>query len=190
MLFRSFVNTGLEDGRFVDFMIEFDRNLKDKKIDGVSFEELCINPKTGGTRSTKDKSIVISKIELLEKIMLEYLHIESNNDEQIDEESIISEMVDIDKEVLKEDMDLYIETLDGEHGLKEECIKVGSKLLDEKNRLSLLAMVAYSYKEGVELDDWMREYAANNNTYFVDQKKNYMYMLNDFNSYRKKVGAA
>lgn len=76
-------------------------------------------------------------------------------------------------------MDLYIETLDGKYGLKEKCIKMDSKLLDKDNRLSLLAMVAYSYKEGVDLDDWMLQYAKNNNTYFADQKKDFAYMLED-----------
>ena len=72
--------------------------------------------------------------------------------------------------------------------LENNTIRDGSKLLDVANRLSLLAMVAYSYKNDVDLDDWLEEYAANNNTYFMDQRKNYSHMLSDFRQYQKRVG--
>ena len=81
-------------------------------------------------------------------------------------------------------MDLYLDTLEGSYGLKEKCIRVGSRLLDERNRPSLLAMVAYSYKTGQDLDDWLTEYAKNHKTYIADQKKNYLHMLNDFKRYQ------
>lgn len=71
--------------------------------------------------------------------------------------------------------------------LENNTIKDGSKLLDIANRLSLLAMVVYSYKYDVDLDDWLEEYAANNNTYFIDQRKNYSHMVNDFKQYQKRI---
>ena len=74
--------------------------------------------------------------------------------------------------------------------LENNTIRDGSKLLEIANRLSLLAMVAYSYKNDVDLDDWLEEYAANNNTYFVDQRKNYSHMVNDFSLYQKRVRMA
>ena len=74
--------------------------------------------------------------------------------------------------------------------LENNTIRDGSKLLDVANRLSLLAMVAYSYKNDVDLDDWLEEYAANNNTYFVDQRKNYSHMLSDFRQYQKRIAIA
>lgn len=40
-------------------------------------------------------------------------------------------------------------------------------------------MVAYSYKEDVDLDDWMAAYARKNHTYLADQKKNYLRMVKD-----------
>ena len=71
--------------------------------------------------------------------------------------------------------------------LENNTIRDGFKLLDIANRLSLLAMVAYSYKNDVDLDDWLEEYAANNNIYFVDQRKNYSHMVNDFKQYQKSM---
>ncbi len=54
------------------------------------------------------------------------------------------------------------------------------RLLHEENRLSLLAMVAYSYKEDVDLEKWLFRYAQNNQTYLADQRKNFIYMKKDF----------
>lgn len=182
-LFNCFIELGVEDDKFAEFLREFKNGLRNTTVDGKLFDTV------DNEGSTKDKSIIVAKLHILETLMKEYLHIETN-EEPTDPKTFISGVMDIDEEVLEEDMDLYVETLDGEHGLKEECIKFDSKLLDEQNRLSLLAMVAYSYRESVDLDNWMREYSAKNNTYFVDQKRNYLHMLNDFNSYRKRVGVA
>ena len=74
--------------------------------------------------------------------------------------------------------------------LENNTIRDGSKLLDVANRLSLLAMVAYSYKNDVDLDDWLEDYAAKNNTYHVDQRKNYSHMVNDFKQYQKRMAVA
>ena len=74
--------------------------------------------------------------------------------------------------------------------LENNTIRDDSKLLDIANRLSLIAMVAYSYKNDVDLDDWMEDYAANNNMYLADQKKNYSHMVNDFKQYQKRMAVA
>ena len=68
----------------------------------------------------------------------------------------------------------------------ENTVKVDSKLRHEQNRPSLLAMMVYSYKHDRDLDNWMISYAKNNNTYFVDQKKNYLHMKNDFEQYLRR----
>ena len=79
-----------------------------------------------------------------------------------------------------EDMDVYNDTLDS---LTEKTIRDGSKLLDIENRKSLLALVAYSYKQDVDLDKWLEQYAANNNMYFPDQRRNFLHMKNNFDKY-------
>ena len=98
-------------------------------------------------------------------------------------ESFISDMVDMPAEKVKEEMDLYEESL---KDLKNNTIRDGSKLLDIANQLSLLAMVAYSYKNDIDLDDWLEEYATNNNTYFMDQRKNFIHMVNDLTAYNTR----
>ena len=178
-LFEKFTQFGIDDSKFAEFLNAFVGGLRNKAVDGKLFDT------ADETGSTKDKSVIIDKLHILETLMKEYLHIEDNN--VILSESFVAEMVDMPVETVKEKMDCYEETLDG---LENNTIRDGSKLLDVANRLSLLAMVAYSYKNDVDLDDWLEEYAANNNTYFVDQRKNYSNMINDFALYQKRVGMA
>lgn len=78
-LYARFRNTGEDDKKFIDFVAEFARSLHKKKIDGISYDSLCINPKTGNYMGTKDKNMVCKKIELMETLMNEYLDIDIHN---------------------------------------------------------------------------------------------------------------
>ena len=176
-LFEKFTQYGLDDAKFGEFLDAFVGGLKDKPVD----EKLFFTADEKG--STKDKSVIVDKLHILETLMKEFLHIE----ELVTPELFVAEMVDMPVETVKEELDCYEETLDG---LENNTIRDGSKLLDMANRLSLLAMVAYSYKNDVDLDDWLEDYAANNNMYYPDQRKNYLHMLNDFKQYQKRIAVA
>ena len=178
-LFDKFTQTGFDDVEFGRFLNAFVNGLRDKEVDGKQFDRV------DDSGSTKDKANIIAKLHILEALMREFLHIEETED--VLPETFVAEMVDMPVETVKEELNFYEETLDG---LENNTIRDGSKLLDIANRLSLLAMVAYSYKNDVDLDDWLEEYAANNNTYYMDQRKNYSHMLNDFTLYQKRVGMA
>lgn len=67
-LFAGFRKIGIEDKKFVEFIIAFTTSLHSKGIDGVSFDSILAN-----TKSTKDKGIVRKKIIHLEKLMKIYL---------------------------------------------------------------------------------------------------------------------
>lgn len=71
--------------------------------------------------------------------------------------------------------------------LENNTIRDGSKLLDIANRLSLLAMVAYAYQHDITLDDWLQDYAAKNNMYYPDQRKNYLHMLNSLTAFNQRT---
>ena len=178
-LFDKFTQTGFDDVEFNKFLNAFVAGLRDKIVDGKQFDRV------DDTGSTKDKANIIAKLHILETLMNEFLHIEET--ENVTPESFVAEMVDMPVETVKEELNCYEETLEG---LENNTIRDGSKLLDVANRLSLLAMVAYSYKNDVDLDDWLEEYATNNNTYYMDQRKNYSHMINDFRQYQKRVGVA
>ena len=82
-------------------------------------------------------------------------------------------------------MDLYEDSL---NDLERTRIKYDSKLLDDENRLSLLAMIAYSYKNDIDLEEWMEQYDSKNNTYLINQKNNFLHMQQDLNQYRQRIG--
>ena len=56
----------------------------------------------------------------------------------------------------------------------------------KENELFLAIQNCLDTLEDKDLDKWMSDYASNNNTYFVDQKKNFLHMKNDFEQYTKK----
>lgn len=178
-LFDKFTQTGFDDVEFGKFLNAFVTGLRDKCVDGKQFDRV------DDTGSTKDKANIIAKLHILETLMNEFLHIEET--ENVTPESFVAKMVDMPVETVKDEMECYEETLDG---LENNSIRDGSKLLDIANRLSLLAMVAYSYKNDVDLDDWLEDYASKNNTYYMDQSKNYSHMVDDFKQYQKRVGMA
>ena len=176
-LFEKFTQFGLDDAKFGEFLNAFVDGLKDKPVDGKLFYT------ADEKGSTKDKSVVVDKLHILETLMKEFLHIEA----PVTPESFISEMVDMPVETIKEEMDCYEETLDG---LEDNTIRDGSKLLDVANRLSLLAMVAYSYKNDVDLDDWLEDYATKNKMYYPDQRKNYLHMISSLQQFQKRTATA
>ena len=176
-LFEKFTQFGLDDAKFGEFLNAFVDDLKDKPVDGKLFYT------ADEKGSTKDKSVVVDKLHILETLMKEFLHIEA----PITPESFIAEMVGLPIEKVEPVMEVYEETLDG---LEDNTIRDGSKLLDDANRLSLLAMVAYSYKNDIDLDDWLEDYAANNNMYYPDQRKNYLHMISSLQQFQKRTATA
>lgn len=173
MLFDKFTKLSVPDEKFGEFMKDFSEKLKYKEIDGETWEII------DGDRHTKDKSLINRKMKYLEYIMTEYLKSQDINSGDNDE-SFIAKNVNIDIKEIHNDMEFYSESLDD---LTDKTINDDSKLLDRQNRLSLLAMVAYSYQQDVDLEDWLTVYAKNNNTYIHDQKENFLHMKEDFKKF-------
>lgn len=176
-LFNQFIKLGLEDGKFAEFLREFKNHYRDEKRNkkGFLFDEI------DKELSTKDKLVITDKLSILKDLMVDFCG--KNQKCKTTDESFISEMLNMDVETVSEDMSFYKESLDD---LTSRTIKDGSKLLHNENRLSLLTMVVYSYKEDIDLDDWLIEYAKNNNTYHADQRKNFLHMREDFEKFINK----
>ncbi len=182
-LFNKFTKLGLDDTEFAEFLNAFVNGLKNKEVEGKLFDTADENG------STKDKAVIIAKLHILEALMYEFLHINKEDMEEVDEETFIADVVEINKSEVHENINIYKEDLNGDDilkGLKEKCIRYGSKLLESQNNLSLLAMVAYSYKIGQDLDEWLTYFASKNNTYNTDQRKNFYSMRDNFDKYIKK----
>ena len=178
-LFNEFTKTGLDDSKFGEFLVAFIGGLRNKFVKGKLFD------KVDEVGSTKDKRVIEDKLHILESLMKEYLHIEDAK--PLSDVEFISQNVDIPIADVIEDIQLYMDTLDE---LEEDHIRIGSKLLHNENRQSMLAIVAYAYKNDIDLEEWMEEYASNSNTYFADQKKNYLHMVEDVAAYNKKKAVA
>ena len=155
-LFNKFLETELDDCEFNEFLTAFLESLRNEPVDGKLFD------KVDETGSTKDKRVIESKLHILETLMKEYLHIDENEEKTVTKEEFIAENVELPIEEVEADMDVYEDTLTD---LEDKTIRDGSKLLNDNNHMSLLAVVAYAYKNDIDLDEWMEEYASNNNTY-------------------------
>lgn len=224
-LFDKFIEYGVEDDKFNDFIQEFKETLHSKEIDGITYD--CLN----GQKGTKDRSSVTKRFNHLLTLMREYLHIkdsveESESDvikddlfdtevveESDDKKPIIAEVTEysaignkeiehvsgevVDKDTLEfvkmcvDDGVTDADILDYEEDLDVVTLDVdnNSKLLDEVNHKSLIALIAYAYKMDEDIDDWFKDYFKRTNTYEIDQKRNYLHMRNDFIRFNKRVVA-
>ena len=61
-----------------------------------------------------------------------------------------------------------------------------SKLLEEPNRPSLLAMVAFSFSADLDLDRWIVDYFKRKHTYILNQKQNFLNMKKDLLCFLQK----
>lgn len=175
-LFARFVNSGLDDEKFIEFMTEFSQSLHSKEIDGVTFDNL-------NGKSTKDKNVVISKINHLEKLMNDYLQIEARDINTTIEALSVIDFVreNVNPEVLEEDIDDYYDMLNDYKMDKK------SALLGWENEPSLIGMIAYSCANDVNLDEWFIDYFKKHSSFIADQKQNYLHMLNDFEKFTQLI---
>ncbi len=74
-LFDKFIEYGVEDDKFNDFIQEFKETLHSKEINSVTYD--CLN----GQKGTKDRSSVTKRFNHLLTLMREYLHIEDSVEE-------------------------------------------------------------------------------------------------------------
>lgn len=130
-LFARFIKSESDDQRFIEFMTEFIQSLHSKSINGVSFDDIL------ESSNTKDKGIVTKKMKHLEKLMNEYLGIETVNVDKntVSPVDFIADVIDVDKEVIEEDIDVYEDDL---NTLLDNTVKIGAKLRDKENHLSFI----------------------------------------------------
>ena len=174
-LFDKFTQYGLDDTKFGEFLDAFVNELKDKPIDDKLF--YTVDEKG----STKDKSVIVDKLHILETLMKEFLHIE-----EVEEVKDILKFVkkNVNPYITEEDIELYSDILDG---LTLE-VDNNTKLLNEDNRPSLLALVGYACKNDIDLDDWIKQWFISNTTYLLDQRKNYEIMKDNLSKYMYEKG--
>ena len=190
--YHEFLTYGLDDEKFKGFLNEFMFSLKDKKFeeyDDMSFEEY------GKQKSTKDRKVVITKMDMLEKLMKEYLHIENVDEVELPEEVVNEEDSSfdddlepieflhkyIDPEITEEDLDEYYDDIN--YFVKKRLLPKDHNLINEKNEVSFLAIVAYAMRKEKdnEFEMWLKRYAITHRSVTArTQRDNYIEMVNNF----------
>lgn len=188
-LFSKFTNLGLSDEKFIDFMIEFSTNetLHTKKINGKTYQEFCIDPETKKAKSTKDKNIVIPKLELLEAIMVEYLGVNSKDNEHKDLVRFVKK--NVNSSVMAGDIEYFKSILeDWKIGIDEN-----SEINSEKNLPSMIAIAGYISRMDEDAPDdetvisWFEDFVKRNEKYIRNQQENFEFMKNDLENYLKEA---
>ena len=128
-------------------------------VNGVSFLELDEN------RGTKDKSVVGAKLCLLETLMCDFLNVNQVRFEEI--LNFVKENVSDD--INEDDIKLYEEII------KDLTKEFENKLILANNKSSLIAIVAYSCLQDVDLDEWFSNFLSESKLSY-NQKENYIYM--------------
>lgn len=181
-LFDKFTKLGIEDAKFAGFLRKFQEEYRParKNEKGLLFDEIDKD------LSTKDKTVIVAKLDMLEKLMVEYLHISLEEKEAILENHTVAP-IDIVKEymdenVTDEDMELY-EMIAND--VSEAIEDIDSEFLSDSNRPSFVALVACAVKEDTDylLGGWLSEYEKRKEPLILNQKENFLQMKMDFERY-------
>ena len=169
--FNRFLELGVEDSKFAEFLKAFKGGLRNKAVDGKLFDTV------DQTGSTKDKAVISAKLHILEALLNEFLSIKEEDLEEVDILEFVKESVNPD--ATEEDVEFYSDMLDS---LTVE-VDNNTKLLDKHNKPSLVALIAYACEEECDdvLDEWIKNWFATNTTYILNQKENFLHMVNYFN---------
>ena len=188
-VFNEFKKLDIEESEFCNFINRFKKYLYDIKVDeyDTSFAEL------DQKRSPKDKTVATTKLNLLMYLMKDYFKDyigkdgEETEDVKVDSDVDTADTVDPDilkfvqenvsPDITNDDVSDYFSMLD------EYDVDKTSRLLEWQNEPSLVAIIAWSFKNDIDLDDWIKEYFSKNNMYSINQAKNYIHMKKDLEAY-------
>lgn len=195
MLFDNFTKMGLPDEVFAKFLNNFD-NMKNIKVvvdhirkpkgveetNNLSFAEIDT------CNSTKDKGIIEDKLHILETIMNDFLHNntitadkkENVKVENIEEETTLSFVQkNVNSSIIEEDIEFYESMID-------DCVRVDTEVYKQCKK-ALVAIVAYACKNEKDMDfeRWIQKYQKNSSGFSKNQKINFEYMKNSFNSFSR-----
>ena len=174
-LFDKFIQAGLNDTEFEKFLNAFVNGLRDKEVDGKQFDRV------DDTGSTKDKANIVAKLNILETLMNEFLHINKEDTEEIDYKEFLKANVE---DVVDED---DIEMIQISANEASEELDENSWMLSEQNYPSYLAIVGVAFRKDEEdkLKEWLPIYIRNNQ-FIRNQQKAFLHMKESFETYLQK----
>lgn len=175
-IFYKFTRLGLEDSRFADFIHKFNSDFREKVVSNITYKNMenVTYAKLDKEPGTKDKVLITAKLELIETLMNDFLHISNEDLKEVNTLEFIKE--NVKENATEEDIEFYSDILDD---LTVE-VDNNTKLLDEHNRPSLIALVGYACENEIDdkLVEWVKEFFVKNFTYKLNQVENFTYMKN------------
>ena len=183
-VFDKFTTYNMDDSNFVDFLNAYNTELKDKEIDGVSMADFK-------DQQTKKKATITGKIDLLVKLMNEFLHIDTTetnntevendnteeNEQDNPEETTLSFVQEnVNPDATEEDIEFY-------RDMVEDCVKIDDPVYKECGT-ALVALMAYACQNDKDQDfeKWIENY-RNKSEFSPSQKVNYTYMKRSFDNF-------
>lgn len=196
VVFDNFAKSGLDDSKFGEFLNEFVTNMRNVEVDGITWNDLDMD------KHTKDKSVLECKINHITYLMKNYLHIEDKDNEENEsemennvlDESAVSMASENEKNgendtvlaFCKENVSADIEDEDVElyEAMLDDCVRVDTPIYNMcKN--ALIGLIGFSVRENKdeEFEDWIKDYQNGKSNFSPSQRKNFMFMKNDFCNY-------
>ena len=177
-LFYKFTQMDCDSGKFAGFLTYFK-----EMTDGIDMNEFYGIDKND---STKDKNVIIKKLDKLENMMCGFLgipRIKIDGDKASDILGFVHG--NVTSLATLEDVEQYAEVL------QTLARNIGqSKLWEDGNMPSLVAIVSWSFEHDIDLDDWIADYCSRNDSYIDDQARNYGIMREDLEQYIKQAAVA
>ena len=187
-VFDKFTTYNMDDSNFVDFLNAYNTELKDKEIDGVSMADFK-------DQQTKKKATITGKIDLLVKLMNEFLHIdttetssteveynntEENEQDNTEETTLSFVQENANPDATEEDIEFY-------RDMVEDCVKVDEPIYQQCER-AVIAIMAYACmkEQDEEFEEWIQKY-KNQTNFSPSQKTNFTYMKNSFDKFIQKM---
>ena len=190
-VFDKFTTYNLDDSLFVEFLNTYNSELKNKEVDGVSMADFK-------NQQTKKKATITGKIDLLVKLMNEFLHIdttetanpelknihmEENKQENKEETTLSFVQENANPDATEEDIEFY-------RDMVEDYIRVDEPVYQQCER-AVIAIMAYACmkEEDEEFEKWIQRY-KDQTDFSPSQKTNFTYMKNSFDRYIQKGATA
>ncbi len=160
-LFHRFTDLGAADSRFAEFLREFMHGLRNKAVGEKRFDTV------GSGAGTKDKAVIIAKLQILETLMMEFLQINKKDLEEVDVLRFIQK--NINPEAEKEDVELYEEMCRDYFIEAEEH----SNMLAACNRPSMIMLAAYACEaeQDASIKNWIVDFDRRNTVYIRNPER-------------------
>ena len=173
-VYDKFTKLGLDDNKFIDFMRKFKNDLHMEET--TNFIKDIYK-----SRQSRDKAIIVGKIEGLYELLLDYLDIKKEDTEEIDYKEFLKANVE---DIVDED---DIEMIQISANEASEELDENSWMLSEQNYPSYLAIVGVAFRKDEEdkLKEWLPIYIRNNK-FIRNQHQAFLHMKESFETYLQK----